>query len=155
MQLAKQLLHNTAGYHYTDKENLKTICWRGLLSKSERSQKKVTEQRYTGSAFGEGIYIADGPLSSQSYGNTGLLVARLPGVSMDYQQCAREYNSGNHSITCGAENDWMVLEKTSQCLVLAQFASELASLLLPNKTQPQGSQSDLSDLPLEICQVFD
>lgn len=148
------MLLSLTGYHYTDKENLKTICWRGLLSKAERSEKKITEQRYTGSVYGEGIYTADGPISSQGYGNTGLLVARLPGVSMDHQQCGNEYKSGNHSITCG-NSDWMVLEKTSQCLVLAQFESELGQLLLPNNGQPQVSPGDLSDLPQAICQVFD
>lgn len=72
--------HVDIGYHYTRNENLKHIKTNGLLTKAERHQRGVTNN-YNGSAHGDGIYTSSNPFAFTSYGETGLLVARLIGAT--------------------------------------------------------------------------
>jgi hypothetical protein len=66
------------GYHYTDSKHIANIRQHGLLTRSDRNTQQVNSF-FHGSIFGDGIYTANNPDNFSSYGNTGLLVARLPG----------------------------------------------------------------------------
>jgi len=66
------------GYHYTNPENMPNIRQHGLLTRCERNTQQINTT-FHGSIFGDGIYTSNNPDSFSSYGNTGVLVARLPG----------------------------------------------------------------------------
>ena len=66
------------GYHYTSSAHMANIRQHGLLTKKDRDSQKVST-KMSGSVFGDGVYTANNPDNFSSYGNTGVLVARLPG----------------------------------------------------------------------------
>lgn len=121
--------HVSLGFHYTSKKNVDSIRTTGLLSKPERETSNVDAGRYNGSALGEGIYTADDSVSSMTYGDTGLLVARLSGVESNrpYQQGQGDDNSV-HSVR-GNGGSWLVLKSASQCLAILQFAQTFGPFL--------------------------
>ena len=150
----------SVGFHYTDAPNIETISWRGLLSKPEREARSVDTHKYPGSSYGEGIYTASDPSSSSQYGDTGLIVARLAGKSAAYDdsKChTDQYEKGNHSIQCNG--NWLVLEKTSQCLVLAQFSKEMGVALSSKNSRGTKSRKKkeaiLCDLPGKLLKLFE
>ena len=69
------------GYHNTTKKNLERIKTDGLLTKKERTRFQIYSS-YRGSYFGDGVYTANNPVAFKSFGDTGLLVARLQGRSV-------------------------------------------------------------------------
>jgi len=66
------------GYHYTASTHMANIRQHGLLTKKDRDSQRVNSTLH-GSVFGDGIYTANNPDNFSSYGNTGVLVARLTG----------------------------------------------------------------------------
>ena len=134
------------GFHYTKRVNLKTIRSGGLLSKSERESKRVKPHRNNGTAFGDGIYSGHNAFDFEGYGDTGLIVARLPGLHMDVDQANEGYSKGNNSIS-GTHRLGMllVLESSSQCVPLVQFDKQLSQ-----------TQSDLIEsFQIRLGQVLD
>ena len=66
------------GYHYTSKKHMANIRLHGLLTKKDRDSQQVISGTH-GSVFGDGVYTANNPDNFSSYGDTGVLVARLTG----------------------------------------------------------------------------
>lgn len=66
------------GYHYTSSAHMANIRQHGLLTKRDRESQQVNS-RTSGSVFGDGVYTANNADNFSSYGNTGVLVARLTG----------------------------------------------------------------------------
>eukprot|EP00985_Skeletonema_marinoi_P004726 scaffold2051_cov139-Skeletonema_marinoi.AAC.10 len=70
--------HIDVGYHYTSSEHIANIRQHGLLTRRDRNDQQLNAT-FHGSVFGDGIYTANNPDNFSAYGNTGVLVARLPG----------------------------------------------------------------------------
>ena len=132
------------GYHYTDSKNMHHIRTNGLMSKQERTNSNIAANS-NGAVFGDGIYTANNPCNFSSYGNIGLVVARLQGkavkVPMDMALTVRkgsnETNSANTIIgdKSALGNKWpsndssheFVLRKASQCLPMVKYNGSLLS----------------------------
>ncbi|GKY94347.1 hypothetical protein MPSEU_000400600 [Mayamaea pseudoterrestris] len=102
------------GFHYTKPENMKHIRTNGLLTRMERSDKKI-KAKFNGSAYGVGVYTASNPIAyrgAKQYGPICLIVARLKGeVSKDIFSPTLTYENG----------PLVVLRSSHQCLPLIQF----------------------------------
>ena len=71
--------HIDIGYHYTESQNMNSIRAEGLLTATERRQRNINS-KLNGSALGDGIYTCDDPdRYHKSYGDVGILLARLQG----------------------------------------------------------------------------
>ena len=99
------------GFHYTNSTNLASIQQNGLMSKSERDRSGVRSDRFNGAASGDGVYMASDPVSSATYGDTGLIVARLPG--------------DRTTATVARGSAWVVLKTSSQVLPLVRFPNQV------------------------------
>mmetsp|Transcript_7565 Transcript_7565/g.10463 ORF Transcript_7565/g.10463 Transcript_7565/m.10463 type:complete len:707 (-) Transcript_7565:856-2976(-) len=124
----------TIAYHYTCQQSMDTIQQHGLLSKNERNDMMIRENRTHGAAFGNGIYTANNPLAFKSFGEVGLLVATLRGK---IQTVSGRNGSGDANTVIGNKRrgfhgggisyyDEIVLRQSSQCLALIQYKSHLA-----------------------------
>lgn len=69
-------------FHYTDRNNIDSIRQQGLT---------VGESR-NGARFGKGIYACRNPHAFSQYGNVGILVLMLPGVSKQRISTSRDGN---------------------------------------------------------------
>ncbi|GKY93856.1 E3 ubiquitin-protein ligase dtx3l [Mayamaea pseudoterrestris] len=106
------------GYHWTRAENLEKIQTDGLLSKKERTERKI-ESHYNGSQYGDGIYTCDDGLSYRNtYGPVCLLVARLKGAT-DTVVSNATYAAGR----------LVVLRTCEQCVPILQFTLEPNALI--------------------------
>ena len=134
------------GYHYTDSNNMHHIRTNGLMSKQERTDSNISATS-KGAVFGDGIYTANNPSNFSSYGNIGLVVARLQGtavrVPMDMGLArlvsgeSPETDSANTIIgdKTAHGNHWpssdacheFVLRKASQCLPMVKYDGSLLS----------------------------
>ena len=68
------------GYHYTSSRHIANIRQHGLLTRRDMNTNLLvdTASRH-GTTFGDGVHTASNPDSFATYGDTGVLVARLPG----------------------------------------------------------------------------
>ncbi|GFH53331.1 hypothetical protein CTEN210_09807 [Chaetoceros tenuissimus] len=134
------------GYHYTDSNNMHHIRTNGLMSRQERTNSNISATS-KGAVFGDGIYTANNPSNFSSYGNIGLVVARLQGntvrVPMDMGLArlvngeSPETDSANTIIgdKTAHGNNWpssdarheFVLRKASQCLPMVKYNGSLLS----------------------------
>eukprot|EP00957_Ditylum_brightwellii_P170722 12994710-Ditylum_brightwellii.AAC.1 len=71
--------HVSVAYHYTHQRSIDKIQQHGLLSKNERNDIMIRENKFHGEAFGNGIYTANNPCAFKRFGEVGLLVATLLG----------------------------------------------------------------------------
>lgn len=124
--------HVDIGYHYTRSANLRKIRTHGLLTKAERFQKSVEPVHYNGSAFGDGVYTGSNPYSHRSYGDVGLLVARLKGKvnTRDrhwrasggrFEQESREEDFDTGTKNAGKDDEMIILRSSVQCVPLSRF----------------------------------
>eukprot|EP00957_Ditylum_brightwellii_P032381 2453627-Ditylum_brightwellii.AAC.1 len=126
--------HVTVAYHYTHRQSMDKIQQHGLLSKNERNDIMVRENKFHGEAFGNGIYTANNPLAFKSFGEVGLLVATLRGK---IEKVSGRFDGGDANTVIGNKeerlrggsipyHDEIVLRQSSQCLPLIQYKSHLA-----------------------------
>jgi len=113
--------HVDIGYHYTRKENLERIKTNGLLSRMERNAKGVSACRYNGSAWGDGVYTANDPYSHSSYGDIGLLVARLKGDSNEAVPGGQGFVGDTAIAHRGQRSEMVILGQSYQCVPLFKF----------------------------------
>ena len=144
------------GYHYTRPENMDRIRTDGLMTHAERTAHSVGAL-HNGSAFGDGVYTGNNPFAFKSFGEAGLVVARLKGNAerrgLDLGRAPRRGPSpdvdtviGNKGLglvtryrrgrrlASGEEeededqfDDEVVLQSSYQCVPLVRFHSSLAS----------------------------
>lgn len=76
------------------------------MNRKEQDKNGVTPKKRTGAVFGDGIYTGDNPLDFKSYGDMGLIVARLPG----------EAKRIRHKL-----GPCLVLPNSSHCVPLVHF----------------------------------
>ena len=85
---------------YKQQDNMKNIRTTGLLTHNERNASGV-QSNYNGSVYGDGVYTGNNPFAFSSYGNVGLLLARLKGKvgkeEIDWRQIT--------SSACGQDKD--------------------------------------------------
>ena len=128
--------HLDTGYHYTSKPNMAHIRTNGLMSQKERLSQKIRVGGH-GSAFGDGVYTANNPTCFQSYGELGLLVARLQGASVRVAPFPQPFIKGedvndattivgNKTVRNGQwpkldDYDEVVLKSSFQCVPMIQF----------------------------------
>eukprot|EP00549_Striatella_unipunctata_P018845 CAMPEP_0118686382 /NCGR_PEP_ID=MMETSP0800-20121206/7782_1 /TAXON_ID=210618 ORGANISM="Striatella unipunctata, Strain CCMP2910" /NCGR_SAMPLE_ID=MMETSP0800 /ASSEMBLY_ACC=CAM_ASM_000638 /LENGTH=632 /DNA_ID=CAMNT_0006583421 /DNA_START=81 /DNA_END=1979 /DNA_ORIENTATION=- len=129
------------GIHFTRSANMDRIKTDGLLTRPERSEAGIREDRYTGSAYGEGIYTGNNYFSYAHYGDVGILCARLHGrVSAD------RYDPNCDTVipfrTCGSRDQMVVLKSSSQCIPLVFFPQ---SLLMENHNQSSDNSIEFSE----------
>jgi hypothetical protein len=129
------------GYHYTGKKNLSNIRHHGLLTRKDRDSYKVHSTLH-GSVFGDGIYTANNPHNFSKYGDTGLLVARIPGQMTRSLQPSMTVDTNTNTIIGDKMNhatglqrldkdNWpisdsyheIVLRSSAQCLPVISFDS--------------------------------
>lgn len=146
--------HVDIGYHYTEEENLYCIRSAGLLTAAEREQANIPSMRFKGSVYGDGIYTCSNPYSfHEAYGERGIFVARLRGkcldprannmltvtkkkkkkpvvtsggkttVSVDVEFKSKDEDSCVIDQETGDET--VVLRKSSQCVALMRFKSDI------------------------------
>jgi deltex len=118
------------GYHYTRSENLTSIRQNGLMSKVERDTQHVKPIKENGSTYGKGIYSARSPTAFVgSFGDVGLVIARLRGVDVDHGQSTfASAGSGDNlpdstTVHRHATNEFTVLSSSSQCIPVLQYPS--------------------------------
>ena len=130
------------GYHYTEERNMKTIQTSGLLTRAERTSKRIFPTS-NGIFFGDGIYTANHPScnKNQRYGNVGLIVARLQGESVrvldDKKKGTEEANTviGNKGAVSlsnwPATDRWdeIVLKSSAQCVPVVRFDSAIVFIV--------------------------
>ena len=73
--------HVDIAYHYTRSQNLRRIRQDGLLTKADRDKMNIATSTH-GLAFGDGVYTGNNPFAFTSYGDCGLMIARLKGVTV-------------------------------------------------------------------------
>ena len=128
--------HVDTGFHYTSEGNMAHIRTNGLMSKSERSSQQITAGSH-GSVYGDGIYTGNNPICFQNYGERGLVVARLKGVSVRVARFPIPFVKGEdvqnattivgNKSTAGKEwpesdhSDEIVLKSSHQCVPLIQY----------------------------------
>jgi hypothetical protein len=86
------------GYHYTRKKNMDSIQINGLMNRSEMASWKI-DTASNGACFGQGIYTAANPFLFRSYGDLGLMVARLPGDNKIYTKTSHGHGDQGRSST--------------------------------------------------------
>ena len=123
------------GYHYTSSACLSSIQRDGLLSRPERNSIDVRNTQFHGASFGEGIYTTkDVSTVHGSYGDVGLLVVRLRGhVALSPQ--GHQYDCNNNSIMVTRSNNeknFLVLQKSYQCIPLIRFATNFVTAFQPD-----------------------
>jgi len=123
------------GYHYTHATNLGLIQCHGLLSRPERAANSIHPSRFTGAAYGEGIYTAaDASPFHNKYGDTCIMVGRLKG-ECSIAPRGQTYECGNNSVTKlypSGQEHLTVLQKSSQCLPLMQFPTSMIVAFSPH-----------------------
>jgi deltex len=108
------------GYHYTSEENLTSIREHGLLTTSERSSQNIKAKKDHGETYGAGIYTAENPIAYHgTYGDVGILVARLLGTNADFGDHAADLDSLNVFRNQGKE--FAVLATSLQCIPILVF----------------------------------
>jgi deltex len=123
------------GYHYTDSQNLSTIRSDGLMNRAERRDRNVGATRNRGSLYGHGIYAATNPSAfNGTYGDVGLLVARLYGFQGDHPLVNTALGAGNDSLVVfrGYLNEFMVLPSSKQCIPVFQFQGSSIQRFAPD-----------------------
>jgi Deltex C-terminal domain len=108
------------GYHYTSVENLTSIREHGLLTTSERSSENIKAKKDHGETYGEGIYTAANPFAYHgTYGDVGILVARLLGTNADFG----EHSTGLDSLTVfrNQDKEFAVLATSHHCIPILVF----------------------------------
>lgn len=105
------------GYHYTKYENMNFIKTDGLLSRPERQARNISSS-FNGASCGEGIYTGSDSISFQSYGDCGLIVARLKGIEGNLHQGSCQSDSSRYGTV-------LLLKRSQQCLPLFQFDKSL------------------------------
>ena len=121
--------HVDIGYHYTKSETLRHIRTNGLLTLADRKKNNL-EINYNGSAYGDGVYTCSDPFQWESYGDIGLIVARLQGeTSTDSQAASRSMYSPlvtarqlNESSKTYVSDSMVVLRNRSQVVPLIRFS---------------------------------
>jgi len=106
--------------HYTRGDNLDQIQTTGLLTKVEREAKGV-ENNYNGSAWGDGVYTGNNPHAFSSYGDIGLLVARLKGHSIPATCRGRGFKGDTAIANEGSAHEMVILSQSYQCIPLLYF----------------------------------
>jgi deltex len=111
------------GYHYTRKENLGSIQTNGLMNMEERNAKSINPIQNNGASYGHGIYCAASPTAFVgSYGDTGLVVARLLGTNADYG-AASDPKPDSITASRNTPAEFMVLATSKQCIPVLQYPS--------------------------------
>ena len=119
-------IHIDIGYHYTKSENLSRIKTNGLLTCGERLEKGV-HSNYNGSAYGDGVYTANDPYSYNSYGDVGLMVARLRGDARDATPGGVNFVGDTAVALRGTPGEMVILRNSYQCVPLLRFSKAITT----------------------------
>lgn len=103
----------------------------GLLTKADQKESQI-DSRQNGASFGDGVYTCNNPFDFKSYGDMGLIVARLQGalevVNRHVSQgepTSPTSRRGDTGMAAKHENpryaDVRVLRSSSQCIPLARY----------------------------------
>ncbi len=143
------------GYHYTKLENLERIRTDGLLTHSDRAAVGMAVSSC--SSFGKGIYTANNPHTFSHFGPVGVIVARLKGACVQWDDVGRNESSVTAAMHTVIGNkakgnpsmEEVVLRNSAQCLPLVCYNR------MPLPTSDIGVQSVLSKIELSLQKLVD